>query len=180
MKIITMLLFCATLLATSCKKDDDQANNPIDALPPATQVGAQTFGCLVDGEVFLPKDIGGNRLGAFYQNIAGRFFLGITSNSESNNKSISISIQGMNLEMIEENEYELGSEEDAKLFAVFIKGFQNELIIQTTNLKPGSIVITNHDIENFILSGTFEFTVTDERGTEIKVTDGRFDLKYTN
>ncbi len=41
-------------------------------------------------------------------------------------------------------------------------------------------MITNFDPENYILSGTFEFTVLDEDGNEIEITDGRFDVKYTN
>ena len=45
---------------------------------------------------------------------------------------------------------------------------------------PGVITITNFDPENFIISGTFEFTVLDNDDNEIKITDGRFDLKYTN
>ena len=180
MKTIALLLFCATMLATSCKKEGDEPENPADALPPATQIGAQTFGCLVDGEVFLPKDIGNSRLRAFYQNIDGRFYLGISSTNENKNNSTSISLQGEELNPIQENEYLLGSEEVAKLSAVFIEGFQNQLITRTLNLNPGSVVITKHDTENFILSGTFQFTVLDEDGTEIKVTDGRFDVKYTN
>ena len=45
---------------------------------------------------------------------------------------------------------------------------------------PGVITITNFDPEIFIISGTFEFTVLDNDDNEIKITDGRFDLKYTN
>ena len=37
-----------------CKKHTN-SGNPIDQLPPETQTGANTFGCLINGEVFLPK-----------------------------------------------------------------------------------------------------------------------------
>ena len=49
--IITMLML---LCAASCKKD----NKNEDQLPPATQTGANTFGCLVNGKVFVPKGYG--------------------------------------------------------------------------------------------------------------------------
>jgi len=38
------------------KKDN---NNNADSLPPATQTGANTLGCLVNGKVFVPKGHGG-------------------------------------------------------------------------------------------------------------------------
>ena len=43
-------LFMVTLL--SCKK---QPVDQLSLLPPATQTGANTFGCLVNGRAFLPK-----------------------------------------------------------------------------------------------------------------------------
>ncbi len=45
--IITCLLF--VILHTQCEKDTPDPNN-IPGLPPATQIGANTFGCLVNGE----------------------------------------------------------------------------------------------------------------------------------
>lgn len=43
------------LCAASCKKDKASE----DQLPPATQTGANTFGCLVNGKVFVPKGYDG-------------------------------------------------------------------------------------------------------------------------
>lgn len=36
------------------------------------------------------------------------------------------------------------------------------------------------DEEAGIISGTFEFSVFNDDGSQIKITDGRFDMKYTN
>lgn len=49
--IATLMLLCAA----SCKKDKASE----DQLPPATQSGANTFGCLVNGKVFEPKGYDG-------------------------------------------------------------------------------------------------------------------------
>ena len=48
MKAILFLLLWLPL-AVGCKK------NEIDALPPATQTGANTFGCLVNGKAWVPQ-----------------------------------------------------------------------------------------------------------------------------
>jgi hypothetical protein len=45
----TILLFALTLF--NCENNDPQ-----DQLPPITQIGANTFGAIVDGRVFVPKD----------------------------------------------------------------------------------------------------------------------------
>jgi hypothetical protein len=44
-----ILLFALTL--SNCENNDPQ-----EQLPPITQTGANTFGAIVDGQVFIPKD----------------------------------------------------------------------------------------------------------------------------
>jgi hypothetical protein len=55
MKYLLFLLL--TLTINSCDKNDDDngPQDPISQLPPATQVGANTFGALLDGEPFIPN-----------------------------------------------------------------------------------------------------------------------------
>ena len=55
-KIITVILL-STLLGASCKKTNTPS--PTDQLPPTTQTGANTFGCLVNGKVYVPKGSSG-------------------------------------------------------------------------------------------------------------------------
>ena len=52
-KTILLLLVSALFLQGSCKKETDRC--PTYELPPATQTGANTIGCLVDGVVLIPK-----------------------------------------------------------------------------------------------------------------------------
>jgi hypothetical protein len=63
---ILLLLFCAMagLVCVSCDNDDDSGCVSVDCLPEATQTGAGTFGCLVNGEPFV--DNSGN-FNCFYQ-----------------------------------------------------------------------------------------------------------------
>lgn len=48
--IYICLLF--VILNTQCKKSSNATDVP--GLPPATQIGANTFGCLINGVVFKP------------------------------------------------------------------------------------------------------------------------------
>lgn len=175
-----MFLWCFSI-GIACKNDDNSPVNPVDALPPATQIGAQTFGCLVDGKVFLPKSFGHNRLNAFYQNSNDSFTLSISSESSENNTNrYFIIIGGAKVQNLEEKSYELGDDIDGKYTALFTRGSINDQTLSTTDMNPGKLNITFFDPTNFIVSGTFEFTVLDNDGKEIKITDGRFDLNYTN
>jgi len=44
-----LLLLLTTFTLSCCNNDDDNPQNPLDQLPPATQTGANTFGCLING-----------------------------------------------------------------------------------------------------------------------------------
>ena len=52
MKTIYLLLIA--LLATACNSDDPV--DPASLLPPITMTGENTFGCLIDGKFFRPRD----------------------------------------------------------------------------------------------------------------------------
>ena len=48
----TLLLLFIMMLA-GCSTD---SNSPEDGLPPETKTGANTFGCLIDGKILLPRN----------------------------------------------------------------------------------------------------------------------------
>jgi len=52
MKTIYLLLII--LLATACDSDDAPSQESL--LPPITMTGENTFGCLIDGKFFKPRD----------------------------------------------------------------------------------------------------------------------------
>ena len=63
MKILKIIFVFFLLMNTNCKKDDDDTKTALEQLPQATQTGAQTFGCLIDGKPFIPDSFGsGNPL----------------------------------------------------------------------------------------------------------------------
>ena len=176
------LLFLFTILLTlsCCKNDDDNPTNPIDKLPPATQTGEQTFGCLINGEAFLPDNFGSGRPNAFYQFVGGKYTLGISASNGRGNELKSVSIGAIDVEAITEIMYSLIEEDSGNYFGRYNIGGGLVLRKTTSTSSPGTLSITNFDPVNFIISGTFEFTVLDDDDNEIKITEGRFDLKYTN
>ncbi|GAA4504102.1 hypothetical protein GCM10023172_29960 [Hymenobacter ginsengisoli] len=50
----TSLLLAALLGLSQCKKNDSSPAKPEDQLPPATQTGQHTFGCLLNGQPWTP------------------------------------------------------------------------------------------------------------------------------
>ena len=55
-KLIYSLIILSVLLFVSCSNDNYGTN---DNLPQITNLGKNTFGCKINGEVFLPKSKGG-------------------------------------------------------------------------------------------------------------------------
>lgn len=179
MKILHLILILGLALNTSCNNDDDQVQNPIDRLPPATQTGEHTFGCLINGEAFIPDNFGRGRPNAFYQFVDGAYTLGISA-SNGSDKLTTVSFVGLDVNQVNVGNYILQNEDSRNFFGKYLIGGGLILRSTTSNERPGKLSITNFDPENFIISGTFEFTVFDNEGNEIKITDGRFDMLYTN
>lgn len=53
-KKIILFFLAVTGIFVSCKKEST-SQDELAKLPPATQTGANTFGCLVNGKAFMPK-----------------------------------------------------------------------------------------------------------------------------
>ena len=181
MKRRLFLLLLASLFLINCNNDDngnDGPTDPLDELPAATQTGAQTLGCLINGEPWVPPSIGPNRPNAFYQFVDGAYTLGISGTSEEGQFSRAIRFGGIDVvEEITTGTYILQNDDPDNYFgAVTLEEFQ--LNTSTTDGNPGLLTITRFD--DSIISGTFAFTVLDNDGNEITITDGRFDLNYTN
>jgi hypothetical protein len=179
MKTLKLFLICMLLISASCKNDDTLAN-PIDQLPPATQTGEQTFGCLINGEAFIPDTFGSGRPSAFYQFVDGAYTLGISASRGGGSQLESFNIGGLDISPIQETNYPLLEFESGNFFGEYFLGGGIVFMGSTSIDFPGIITITHFDPENFIISGNFEFTVLDNDGNEIKITNGRFDMLYTN
>ena len=166
-KLSINLLLTLLLLAAGCS-DDEPEQAPVAQLPPATQSGRYTFGCLVNGEVWVPDNT--NSISSFYQ----QNVLFISAGVEGNRREQDIGFVFEN-QVIKEQSYELTP-------SIFKGGHfidsNNNCYYDFEDLVKGTLVITHFDDVEHIISGTFEFTTATEGCDTIRVTDGRFDIPY--
>ena len=90
------LIIITTLFLACCSKNDSPSQTPtaVSQLPPATQTGANTFGCLLDGEIFKPG-ITNNSYNCFYQLVNGEYYFNVNANYKKNGilKSLGIATE---------------------------------------------------------------------------------------
>ena len=177
------LLFTSLLLAVSCTSDDDLAPRPdetpleaLDRLVPITQSGAGTFGCLVNGELWIPEvdgasDVAADALGSLNSN-----YLSIDARKEpltdDRNQLLSIGAT-----------YEVNRAVPMFSAGVFFNDRQNEgncRFIDVDTTQYGFIEVNFHSENGRILSGTFECVFGEQDCPEksYRITEGRFDLRY--
>jgi len=115
--LITIILTVA--LCCACDGEDFSADPTL--MPPATQTGANTFGCLIDGWIYTGQRYGPDHKASYYP----------------------------------------AYNEDEKATV--------HVYVQEERLEDGIVNITRFDLNNRIISGTFEGG---------RVTEGRFDLTF--
>jgi len=151
---------------------------PKEVLPAATQTGANTFGCLVNGKVWLPKgNDGTSNLNLSYDppymggvfNLQTYRYYGVGSNDRQN-----ITIYLDSLSKVGQYNFYF-SHNRAAIFSDWNKcSYPND---SSVIYKAGRINVTKLDLQGAILSGTFDFTLAKSNCDTIKVTEGRFDIK---
>lgn len=174
-----LLLFSSLLILASCKKT-------ADALPEATQTGANTFGLKLDGQFWLPQKFAGINAPILKAQLSGssQNDLIITAQnfaSEPTETEFQLYIKNIT----SAGAYQLNQNTDifpgaSGSYAYYVKRKINPLNEWITNTQyTGSVTITKWDLPNLIVSGTFEFKAgsMDSSATPITVTDGRFDIK---
>ncbi len=153
-------------------------NEPAATLPEATQVGRNTLGCLVNGEVWLPKgSIDRSAIRAGYGD--GTFFIETDRISEplpSKNLRSYFSFV-IEEDVYEEKTYFFEKKNYLDRKVVYVDYLQNCFYVDSTHI--GKVTITKLDTINHIIAGRFEFTLPGKDGCEtIFITDGRFDITY--
>lgn len=174
-----LLFLLVTVLSLSCcDKDDNNSKNPIDQLPPETQTGANTAGCLVDGKAFLPKGYfpDGN-LNCNYIN--GKDF-NISIAQRNDNETLSMNVISYNTSLIVGETYQLKEYDANSKFGEYIIVYNSikETRFSTNEITTGELKITYHNFEKAILSGTFWFDAVNQDGEIVKIREGRFDMEY--
>jgi len=165
-----MVTLCSIIaLLAACKKEQ--------ALPRATQHGANTFGCYVNGKLLLPKNrlnLGGSTPALYggYTSGANTLTLNAQNSIEEPYRVIHIILNNP----IGVGEYLMSDPNNICLY----EERPPDKRFSTAITGNGKVVITRDDRVNFILSGTFEFTAanTANSNEKVTVTSGRFDISY--
>ena len=174
-----LLLLLLTTFALSCcnKDDDDQPKTELEKLPPATQTGANTFGCLLDGKAFLPGN-GQNTLDCVYQFVNDEYYFALQGNNEINNFSVLIGLSTNAKHIEQNNTYALNGNIPFNAYGTYALNGMFSTTDGTT--YTGELTITKLDDINHIVSGTFWFDIVDFQGNSHQIREGRFDMQYTN
>lgn len=178
--VYLLLFISSSFFFAGCRK-----NKPaIDQLPPATQTGARTFGCLVDGKVFKPKGdlFSGPRLSCAYQYNNGGYSFQLKAKQDIGNGLLSIGIftdslpisQGVIIKLYEP----FVKGKSFGLHGKYITGSSGSLYYSQPS-GTGELHITKFDERNQIVSGTFWFDGVNDNGEKVLVREGRFDMPYT-
>jgi hypothetical protein len=176
-----LLLLLVMLLVTSCKKEKA---NPVNQLPPTTQEGKLTFGCLINGKPFTPKAssiVASTPLNCYYQYVDGAYYFHVSAFDRSqpnvsfgvgiNTESLSISVGSV----IPLTKGDIG--EASGLYVYSDATVRLEEYI-TNNEIIGELKITHLDEEEQIVSGTFWFDAVNSSGKKVEIREGRFDMQY--
>ncbi len=181
-QILLLIWFAVitTSLNSGCKKNK---LSELDKLPPATQTGANTFGCLINGKAFRASGKGGllsNESvwgGGPYSDTA--IVIGASNSIQKFELVIAIKYTGnAGIHYTIPNTTYYGTFQDNSNGT--IPGNSN--LYQTNDIYKGivNVKFANGSINplrgSTIVAGTFEMEAVNANGQIIKITEGRFDI----
>jgi hypothetical protein len=179
---IALPIFSLIILSSSCKKHVVKPVDQLSLLPPATQTGARTIGCLVNGQAFVPANrsiIEGPAMQCNYIFLNGGYYFLVSFNNVVNNLAKGVKVETDSLAIAQGQTYKLGTSANGSADGeYFLLGTSNKDYI-TNDALSGSLTITKLDAVNQIVSGTFYFKAINAPGDTVSVTNGRFDMLYT-
>ncbi len=165
----------ALVIICSCSNDEDESTL---RLPDITQEGLNTFGCLVNGELFIPSykiDLLSSNFSATYSEDFDVLIISARNiEDQSIDKNINITIkidEGVKKYIYEESNSErlIYYNNTPTCFAYYMNYEIQESFVEVLHL----------DEELDIISGIFEFVGVDTLCQDtIYITDGRFDVTY--
>ncbi len=188
-KIFYTSLLLLSFLTMQCSKTSVDPNG----LPPISQVGANTFGCLINGEIWIPKPSEDSVVNSFnsttkyFHNMeAGGIFVFRGVRNQSNSKGIR-DVFWLVVDSLNDNKF-FAKNPMRNAFNLSYENFiagqcssfdlSNSAINEDYKFTDSKINISKFDTLNHIISGTFYCTIFRTGCDTIKVTDGRFDISY--
>lgn len=186
MKSNSFLLLSSVLLLMQCKKDN---LSPEEQLPAATQTGANTFGCLINGQTWEPD---GPIILSYWPSYkvtydslrtGGRLTILVARiiREANDNQRFVISVHAIQ----QAGSYPIdgvacGVNYHNPLAKRSCRDFSNAQYYNpgdSTHVQ-GRLTITRFDRQKKIIAGVFDFTLSKLNCDTVRITKGRFDRQY--
>lgn len=182
MKNLFLMFLCMFLVLGCGRSSEKETSASKDQLPAATQTGANTAGCNVNGQVVIAKNgmqsIGGqpqygilSSVGPNFNNPpVGNDIWDLLITNFENKNSLSVSLANLSVGI---GNYPLNQNNHMS--------YTDSRGTYTSYVGSGQITITRFDYSLGIYSGTFYGKLKNNLDSSdiIDVTDGRFDINYT-
>lgn len=186
---ILLLKLIVLFTAISCRVESDIKEPQLDQLPPITQTGAYTFGCLMDGEVWVPKHYS-NRivnppvvLQAYLNEMNGNLFQVIADHDRKDDDSpLQILALFTYTDII--NDTIILPPGDTGTRFIYErhppKNGGSYKVYHSSGNKNSWVFLSRLDTINRIASGTFSVDLIniDHSLDTVKIRDGRFDMPF--
>jgi hypothetical protein len=174
MNTIAGLLLLITIGSfSSCQLfSGNEPQTELEKLPPITQEGKNTFGCLVNGKAFVVNST--SQLTAIYQ---GRILIisGEIDRSDID-KGISFAVYDEPPSIASYNLRD--TIKTSSGYSDFSNYPNSYCQYESRNTLNGELIIDYFDTVRFIISGRFNMTTKVSNCDTIRITDGRFDIQY--
>jgi hypothetical protein len=180
MKTYLILLAFITVCLVQCRKPATSNSTDITGLPPATQSGANTLGFLLNGVPWVPTGNNGTANlsidydpginNGIFSIAAYRIFI----NGDTQYFGIGLK-DSLNLIQIPSS-FQIGNGTNCGVF--YSKGNCMYDYFSSDIYRTGNLKISKLDRNNRIIAGEFRFTVYKIGCDSIKITNGRFDIKF--
>ena len=186
--VLYSFLLLTFFIFSQCKKSIPA--NPIDELPPETQTGANTFGCLVDGKAFKPggASLSGGSFRCFYQNLGsainGGYYFGVsgTFRNNSNGSGSTVGLYTDSFKIEANTKYKPLIRVKGNPYALY-SSYTSNLSYQSYETDgstyKGEFWIKKLDTISQIVAGTFWYDAVNTAGQKVEIREGRFDMHYT-
>lgn len=186
----TVLIFITAMLLIACSDD----SNPGDGLPPETQIGANTFGCLIDGNLLVPRSGNNNIVNPLWgailwggiPNVEDYRELEIIDYKSSKSASLllhmdEIDSNGVGEYIIDESNgmNNIDGLDHTYLHCIVFDENTNSYQQYVSYENSGLLIIKYIQFNGLVISGTFNCRVRNIQNPndEIQITNGRFDIK---
>ncbi|MET3879774.1 hypothetical protein [Chitinophaga sp. OAE865] len=185
-QLCCIAMLSVSLLCMYCGKGTTYPPSPlVDTLPAVTAEGKNTVGSLVNGKVFIPRgSVGPANPSAYYDPNAQGGSFNLTMTRFDPGDSIQRSFQVIVTNLDKTGAYPITTPMKDVAFIYMRRRISSGTVCEYIGMdaehvkQEGQLVITKLDTGQKIVAGTFTCTLITAGCDTVRMTEGRFDMKY--